>query len=201
VPRSTLPRLFTAIWPPQPVVAELTGVLDADARWPLDGWRPIPSRRWHLTLCFHGEADPGVLARRLDSALDPGAGLGAGSGMAPAPWLRLAGAVSFARVIAARVRTAGPEHDAALAALVTAAGADPGGHRPHVTLARTARRCDTPPRGGPPAGFVGSWWRPEEICLVRSEMVSGAPRYTVLHRVALHVDHVSTAMPISRPIE
>lgn len=176
-----MPRLFTAIWLPPPVLAELSGVLDADPGWPPEGWRAVPASRWHLTLCFHGEADPGVLARRLDTRL-------AVHDRARAPWLRLAGAVSFAKVVAAEVCTGGPRHDEALAALVAAAGADPAGYRPHVTVARTSRRGDRPPRGGPLDRFAGCWWRPEEICLVRSEQVSGAPRYTVLHRVPLSLD-------------
>ncbi|MDQ2707340.1 MAG: RNA 2',3'-cyclic phosphodiesterase [Actinomycetota bacterium] len=168
-------RLFTAVWPPSPAVAELHGALVADDGWPPEGWRSIPLQRWHLTLCFHGEADPGILARRLETE----------AGGAEAPWLRLASSVSFAHVIAAEVHA---EPGTGLAALVVAAGGDPGAYRPHVTVARTARRGDAPPRGGPLAGFVGSWWRPEEICLVRSELVSGGPRYTVLHRVPLQVD-------------
>ncbi len=175
-----MPRLFTAIWLPPPVLAELSGALAAAGDWPLDGWRPIPTRRWHLTVCFHGEADPGVLARRLDARLADGP-----YGPAPAPRLRLAGAVSFARVIAAGVQTGGPADTEALATLVAAAGGDPVSHEPHVTVARTARRGDRPPSGGPVHRFTGSWWRPEEVCLVRSDQVSGAPRYTTLHRVPL----------------
>lgn len=182
----SLPRLFTAIWLPPPVLAELSAALGSAGDWPLEGWRPIPTRRWHLTVCFHGEADPGVLARRLDSRLADGS-----YGRARAPRLRLAGAVSFASVIAAGVGTGGPADDDALATLVSAAGGDPAGYQPHVTVARTARRGDRPPVGGPVHRFTGSWWRPEEICLVRSEQVSGAPRYTTLHRVPLSSDETA----------
>jgi 2'-5' RNA ligase len=187
-------RLFTALWPPRRVVSELETALTggpatgADAaRWPPEGWRAIPSRRWHVTLCFHGEADPGVLARRLDSLA---------TGL-PAPWLRLAGAVSLGSVTAAVVHPAGPEDAAALAGLVSAAGADRATHRPHVSVARTSRRSDAPPAGGPLHRFRGSWWRPDEVCLVRSELSSGSPRYTVLHRVPLRA--VTPDPPPGRP--
>lgn len=184
-------RLFTALWPPPPVVAELDAALaraaHSDAapaggtdlhRWPPEGWRAIPSRRWHVTLRFHGEADPGTLARRLDTAA---------TGLA-APWLRLSGAVSLGAVIAAAVHTAGPADTVAMAALVAAAGADPATHVPHVSVARTARRSDAPPAGGPLDRFAGSWWRPDDVCLVLSESSSGSARYTVLHRVPLAAD-------------
>jgi 2'-5' RNA ligase len=185
-----MPRLFTALWPTHQVVAELEAALSAGAgQWPPDGWRSIPSRRWHVTLCFHGEADPGVLARRLDS-------LATG---VTAPWLRLAGAVSLGAVIASVVHPAGPQDAAAMAALVSAAGADRDTHRPHVSVARTSRRSDSPPSGGPLDRFTGSWWRPEEVCLVRSELSSGSPRYTVLHRVPLHADPARGVVPAGKP--
>jgi 2'-5' RNA ligase len=178
-------RLFTALWPPGPVVAELELALSDARHWPPEGWRAIPSRRWHVTLCFHGEGDPGVLARRLDSAAE---GL-------EAPWLRLSGAVSLGSVIAATVHPAGPRDATAMAAVVSAAGADQTTHRPHVSVARTSRRSDAPPVGGPLDRFTGSWWRPEEVCLVLSERSSGSPRYTVLHRAPLYADPAHAAGP------
>lgn len=192
-----MPRLFTALWLPPGVVAELEAALSQAGppggthrhRWPPEGWRAIPSRRWHVTLCFHGEADPGVLARRLDS----------GATGLTAPRLRLAGAVSQGAVTAAAVHPAGPQDAAAMADLVAAAGADAGTHRPHVSVARTSRRSDSPPAGGPLDRFVGSWWRPGEVCLVRSEISSGSPRYTVLHRVPLRTDPARGAAPPDDP--
>lgn len=178
-----MPRLFTAIWLPPQALAELSGALTTGSGWPPEGWRPIPARRWHLTVGFHGDADPGVLARRLDSRLAGGLGY--------APRLRLAGAVSFSSVLAAVVRTGGPADDEALGTLVSAAGGDPTSYLPHVTVARTARRDDRPPRGGPVHRFAGSWWRPAEVCLVRSEQASGAPRYTTLHRVPIGHDEAA----------
>jgi len=178
-----VPRLFTALWPTVPAVSALDGELTAHPDWPPESWRSTPTARWHLTLCFHGEAEPGVLARRLESRA---------SGL-PAPWLRLAGAVNFPRVAAVGVRTAGPAGTEALRELVVAAGGDPDGFRAHVTVARTSRRNDRPPPAGPLGRHLGPWWRPLEVCLVRSEPHSAGPRYTVLHRVPL------TAPPTAAP--
>lgn len=169
-------RLFTALRPPPEAISELDAALNGRTGWPPEGWRAIPPRRWHVTLCFHGEADPGVLARRLDAE----------AGGLTAPRLRLAGAVALGAVIAAEVHPAGRRDVAAMAALVVAAGADRAGHRPHVSVARTSRRADAPPAGGPLERFTGSRWSPEEVCLILSELSSGSPRYTVLHRVRLN---------------
>lgn len=125
-----MPHLFTALWPTRHVVAELEAALadrsDGADHWPPEGWRAISPRRWHVTLCFHGEADPGVLARQLDS-------LATG---VDAPWLRLAGAVSFDSVTAAAVHPAGGRDAAAMAALGSAAGADHDTHRPPMSAWR-----------------------------------------------------------------
>lgn len=190
-------RLFTALWPPPQAISELEAALSPPGppggvvahSWPPEGWRAIPSRRWHVTLCFHGDADAGVLARRLESHA---------TGLV-SPWLRLAGAVSLGSVIAAVVHPAGPEDAAAMAELVVAAGADRDTHLPHLSVARTSRRSDSPPAGGPLDRFTGSWWRPAEVCLVRSESPSGSPRYTVLHRVPLHIDPARGVAPSDAP--
>jgi len=171
-----MPRLFTALWPARPVLSALARELDADPGWPPEGWRATPLARWHVTLAFHGEAEPGVLARQLEAR----------AAALPAPWLRLAGAVSFPQGVAAvGVVPAGGADAAALAELVVAAGGDPAGYRAHLTLARTSRRRDAPPATGPLGSYVGPWWCPGEVCLARSELTTAGPRYTVLHRVPL----------------
>jgi 2'-5' RNA ligase len=180
--------LFTALWPSAEAVHALHAELTAHPDWPPEGWRPLPTPRWHVTLCFHGEDDAGVLARRLEARAE---------GLA-APWLRLAGSVSLPRVAAVGVLPAGADlarpgpldpaagPDAqALAALVSAAGAEPARFLPHVTVARTGRRRDGPPAAGPLARHQGPWWHPEEVCLVLSEPTSAGSRYSVLHRVPL----------------
>jgi 2'-5' RNA ligase len=76
-------RLFSALWPPAEAVAALAAVT-APAGSP-SGWQAVDPATWHLTLAFHGEADPGVFARRLDRAV----------GGVPGPRLRIAGAGAF----------------------------------------------------------------------------------------------------------
>jgi 2'-5' RNA ligase len=172
---STQPRLFTALWPPADALSALAGELAEERDWPPEGWRPIPTARWHVTVRFHGKAEPGVLARRLEARA---------SGLA-APWLRLAGAVSLPRVASVAVHPFAESDAAALALLVRAAGGDPTDFGLHLAVARTARRDDAPPPAGPLARYRGPRWRPAEVCLVRSQPMSAGTRYTVLHRVPL----------------
>jgi len=193
---STLPRLFTALWPPAEALSGLAGELAEDPDWPPEGWRPIPTARWHVTLRFYGEAEPGVLARRLESRA---------SGL-PAPWLRLAGAVSLPRVASVAVHPYAESDAAALAALVRAAGGDPTDFGVHLAVARTARRDDAPPPAGPLARYRGPRWRSPEVCLVRSQPMSSGTRYTVLHRVPLseragpaNQPRPTDASPVPRP--
>ncbi|MEU6697439.1 2'-5' RNA ligase family protein [Pseudonocardia sp. NPDC046786] len=170
-------RLFTALWPPAPVVANLRAAL-AQRPWPPGGgWRPVPPEDWHVTLCFHGEDDPARLAGALDTAL-------AG---APAPRLRLAGTGRFPGVLWAGVQPAG-----ALADLAARAGAGPAGFRAHLTLARrsrTAERAAPPGERTDPDPAPGPWWTPTEVLLVRSDPAHGAPAgapvYRAVHRVPL----------------
>jgi 2'-5' RNA ligase len=171
-----LPRLFTALWPATEAVAALRTELAADDGWPPPGWRLTPTNLWHLTLCFHGDTEPEPVARRLRSRL---------SGR-EAPWLRLAGEVSFPGVLAVGLVADCPAGDAALRDLAIAAGADAGRFRAHLSVARG-------PRGRVGTELLrrhrGPWWRPSEVCLVRSELGSGPPRYTVLDRVPLVQEH------------
>lgn len=170
-------RLFVAIWPPAPAVEALTADLEA-AGWLHEQWRATSTDRWHLTVRFIGEGDPGVTARELESRTN---GL-------RAPRLRLAGVVTFPGVLAAEVVGATETDDAALSELVAAAGGDPEEYRPHVTVARGRRRSDAYPPDEALRAHQGPWWVPTDVRLVRSELTSGQPRYTVLHRVPLSVD-------------
>ncbi|WP_037075136.1 2'-5' RNA ligase family protein, partial [Pseudonocardia spinosispora] len=170
-------RLFVAIWPPASAVDALTAELDA-AGWPPERWRATSTNRWHLTVRFIGDGDPGVTARELESRA---------SGLR-APRLRFAGVVTFPGVLAAGVAGATEADDAALSALVVAAGGDPAGHRPHVTVARGPQQNDTYPPAEALRAHQGPWWVPADVRLVRSELTSGAPRYTALHRVPLIAD-------------
>lgn len=169
-------RLFTALWPSQAAVDALRSDLDAaGADWPPEGWRATAPSRWHLTLCFHGDADPGMLARQLDQC----------AAGCVAPRLRLAGAGFLPRVAFASVFGAEPADDAALGGLVAAAGGNPAGFLPHVTVARARRGRAWPTTTGPVHRHRGPWWQPGEVHLVSSEQGPGPLRYRVQHRVPL----------------
>lgn len=164
-------RLFTALWLPPDAVAALAAELPAG---PPPGWRAVDPQTWHLTLAFHGEADPGVLARRLEHSVRG----------TPGPRLRLAGAGAFEPVRWAGVETG----DDRLPALVEAAGGDVARFVPHVTVWRVR------PRPGPAAepdpqptwgGHRGPWWTASEVLLVAGEPARRGTRFRVVHRVPL----------------
>lgn len=163
-------RLFTALWLPPAAVFALRG--DVTIAEP-PGWRLTDPASWHITLAFHGEADAGVLARRLERSAHG----------APAPRLRVAGAGRFPRV-----RWAGVEPADGLAELVGAAGGDLERFTAHVTVLlqrpRPGPRLDTdPPISW--AAHTGPWWTPQEVLLVASDSARGGSRYRPVHRVPL----------------
>jgi 2'-5' RNA ligase len=170
-------RLFTALWPaPEAVAALAADTLPAGAP---PGWRLMAPASWHVTLAFHGEADPGVLARRLESTARG----------TKAPRLRIAGAGAFAGVRWAGVEVADAAADAErLSRLVTLAGGDPAAFVPHVSVLRLRSRPGPGADPDPQAtwgGHRGPWWRPEEVLLVVSEPGRGGSRYRPVHRVRL----------------
>ncbi len=158
-------RLFTALWPP----ADVVEALEAHVGSPPPGWRLMDPSTWHVTLAFHGEADPGVLAGRLDAAVRGAA----------VPRLRLAGAGAFDGV-----RWAGVEPAGSLGGLVTAVGGDVERFVAHLTVLRA--RPEPGPVSDVPtpwSGHVGPWWRPSEVVLVASEPARVGGRFRVVHRV------------------
>jgi 2'-5' RNA ligase len=164
-------RLFTALWVPPAAAAALRAVSPPDAVPP--GWRAVDPETWHLTLAFHGEAEPEQLAPALH----------AGAHGAPAPRLRLSGAGRFRGVHWVGVQAEPADR---LSALVAAAGGDPGEFVPHVTLLRRHGRGRSPGPDRPPwSDHRGPWWRPATVLLVRSEPGHGGPHYRVVHRVPL----------------
>lgn len=157
-------RLFTAIVPPP---AAVTGLVDAPVP---AGWRRVDPETWHVTLAFHGDADPAVHVAALDAAR----GL-------RAPRLRIEGAGAFPGVAWAAVAADPP---AALLALVTAVGGDADAFVPHLTvLRRRGRRLPGPPGSVPPV--VGPWWRADEVLLMASTRAAAGPHYEVVHRISL----------------
>lgn len=183
-------RLFTALWPSAAAIEDLSAAvtaLDGDqvtaATAGLRAFRFIPSTRWHLTLCFHGDhADQHHLAERLTSGVAE-----ARSALAHPPRLRLSGGGVFRGVLWAGVQLAGADDARALHALVRAAGGDPCVHRPHLTVARwSAGRADRALLVGLLEGYVGPWWTAEELDLVRSVQQQAGPEYRTVHRVPVN---------------
>ncbi|WP_051898674.1 2'-5' RNA ligase family protein [Sciscionella sediminilitoris] len=147
-------RLFSAVFPDEAAARHLEHALHGLPE-------PVtPRPRWHITLCFHGEEEPGPRAERLRTGL-------AGR---PAPRLRLAGSGRFGAVYFAAVDEAEP---GVLRELALACGAGRRFH-PHLTLSRAMR-------GDPLAGYSGPWFTAREAALVASE----GGQYTVLDRFPL----------------
>jgi 2'-5' RNA ligase len=162
-------RLFTAVVPPPEVVTDLTAALAGPVP---TGWRRVDPATWHVTLVFHGDAEPAVVAGALDAA----------AGM-PGPRLRLDGAGAFPGVRFARVVAEPPD---GLHALVAAVGGDAAGFVPHLTvLRRRGRGGQEPPARLP--GLCGPWWQVGEVVLMASEQRPEGPLYSIVHRVALAV--------------
>ncbi|MFT7838322.1 2'-5' RNA ligase family protein [Saccharothrix sp. BKS2] len=152
--------LFTALFPPEDVVAELHGALRPVRRaHPRLRW--TDPARWHVTVGFFGDAEPAEPADQL-----------AGLAGVTAPVLSLRGSGHFSRGDAAGVLwigVAGP-----LDGLGRAAAGVPADWRPHLTVARGAPL--------PRVDFVGREWTAAEVALVLSR--PGAD-YVVLDRVPL----------------
>jgi 2'-5' RNA ligase len=162
-------RLFTALVPPAAAVADMAAALAGPVP---AGWRRVDPAGWHVTLVFHGEADPTAVAAALDGV----------AGM-PAPRLRIDGTGAFPGVRYARVVAEPP---AALHALVAAMGGDVARFVPHLTVLR--RRGQGHPES--PARLprlVGPWWVADDVVLMASERRPEGPVYTVVHRAGLAV--------------
>ena len=154
-----------AVWPPEDVIAQLMGLGRKDWR----GVRFVHPERWHVTLRFLGECDPGATRAALDAAVLPPARARLGPAVD----------VMFERVLT--VPVAGIDE---LAAAVTAATADlgePPGRRftGHLTLARIDRRA----RGRLPdtvGAMVDAAFDVEEVALVQSRRDHRGARYETL---------------------
>jgi RNA 2',3'-cyclic 3'-phosphodiesterase len=136
------------------------------------GWRWVDPASWHVTLAFHGDADPVTVAAAVDAT----------SGMS-APRLRIDGTGSFPGVRFARVVA---EPVDALLALVAEVGGDADGFVPHVTVLRRRGRGHPEPPARLPR-LTGPWWQVDEVVLMASERRPDGPVYSVVHRVALAV--------------
>jgi 2'-5' RNA ligase len=177
-------RLFVAIVPPPGPLAELAAaVLPLRAGAPSLRWTERDA--WHLTLAFLGEVGEPVLPE-LTSRLARAAG------RYHALELAVGGAGAFPAPGRARVLWAGIKADrralsalaASLAAGARRAGAPPPdegrAYRPHLTLARSREPADVSALSTALAGFAGRAWTATEVCLIRSHLGGGAPRYEQL---------------------
>jgi RNA 2',3'-cyclic 3'-phosphodiesterase len=179
-------RLFVAIVPPPAVLAELSAAI-APLRAAAPELRWSGPESWHLTLAFLGETEERILP-------DLTARLHRAAGRHSAMELAIAGAGAFPAAVRARVLWAGISTDrqrlAALAASVAAAarraGAPPPDegrkYRPHLTLARSREPADVSVLAAALADYSGQAWTPSEVCLIRSQLGRGVPRYDPLGR-------------------
>ena len=159
-------RLFLALTPPAPVLAQITRQAEA---LPADG-KATPPEKLHLTLAFLGDADPAAAAQ---------AGAGAAARIAPfdfaldeadsfagGVWFLRAPAAPFAALLAAlfdALHAAGLHaHDASRAFV------------PHLTLRRRAA-ARLPRRAIAPIG-----WPARELRLYDSDLATG--RYALRGR-------------------
>jgi 2'-5' RNA ligase len=167
-------RLFSALVPPPPVLADLAGWLAGHTDGCPRELRWTPGERWHVTLGFFGDDDDPVrrsawLRRRV--------------GDRAAPRLRLAGGGTFPGVLWAGVHT---EDDRLLGQLARAAGAGRRGYRPHLTLARwRSGQPDREALAAVLAGYTGQWFTPDAVLLMRSDSTSGGLTYTEILRLPL----------------
>ncbi|WP_253778588.1 RNA 2',3'-cyclic phosphodiesterase [Goodfellowiella coeruleoviolacea] len=179
-----MPRLFTALVPDDAVLRDLaTALRPVQAALPEARWEPV--ERWHVTLCFHGQAEVADITAELRENA---------RGLA-APTLRLAGAGTFQNpsggvvwIGVAGVDSAG---DQGLNRLAEASGADMGRFSGHLTVARwkdgrpLARRCREV--AGELADYVSPAWTATDLVVMSSQLSPRGPRYTVEERVALRV--------------
>ncbi len=177
-------RLFTALWPSDGAVEHLADAVAglaparvAAASEGLRRFRFVPAAKWHLTLRFHGSAEPEPLSERLDRRV---------AGLTGRPHLRLAGAGAFRSVLWVGAEPASDRDAELLRELVRAADGDPEEFRAHLTVARwNAGR----PSGGALTGLLrsysGPWWEVGEVTLVRSDQESEGATYRTVHRTRL----------------
>lgn len=184
-------RLFVAVLPPPPRLAELDAAVDELHALPgAEHLRWAGRDDWHLTLAFLGEVDEGLLP-------DLHARLGRAAHRTPPFELRLHGGGRFGdKVLWAGVageidalRLLAERSDAA-ARRAGVAMEDHRRYHPHLTLARSRAGLDLRPYVDALTPFEGTAWQTDELTLVRSRLpVSGVvgeqPRYEVVGRWGL----------------
>lgn len=170
-------RLFVAVWPSAPAIADLASAV---AGLHVDGPAPrwLPDTRWHITLAFLGEVDEATVPRLRT-------GLGRAVRRATATHLQLKGAGRFGQ----GVLWVGVAGDVAplteLATHAAAAGRHTGievedrRFHPHLTVARGRHGADLRPWAKALAAYAGPQWPMDRVSLVQSKL-GPRPTYTEL---------------------
>jgi 2'-5' RNA ligase len=135
-------KFFTALFPPQRVIDELSAVLDRDLD--MEWTKP---EKWHITLCFHGESVDEERFQALEGH--------------EVPEIRLRNFADFrGKVLFAGIAIAARPDSAELNQLARAAGADDNWWA-HLTVAYGYQGQAMPE-------FLSSPWQPSEAVLVSS---------------------------------
>lgn len=183
-------RLFLAVRPPAPVVAELDSYIEPrrDAE-PALRW--VHPEHWHLTLSFLGAVDDDRCDHLVEYLEFVAAGTppftlelsGAGSyphpGAARALWLGVGEGADELGRLAARCRTAGSR-----------AGIQIEGRtfHGHLTLARSSRGINARRWLDVMDTFGPFSWQVGDFVLIESELTRGGPRHRVTRRFDLTGD-------------
>lgn len=166
-------RLFIAVWPPEDVIADLTGLHRKDQR----GVRFVPPENWHVTLRFLGEADADDVIEVLDGATLPSA------------WARLGPAVDMLAERALVIPVGGLDDLAERVTELTAQIVKPTRPRffGHLTLARVKPSVAMPRALGT---MFSAEFEVDEIALVQSRLDPDGARYETIETWPLS-DHES----------
>ncbi len=181
-------RMFVALVPPAPVVADLAAFLEPrqDAE---PGFRWTVPEQWHVTLAFMGQ----VADRHLDDLL---ARLERAAGRRTGFPVSFAGAGAFPNPARAKVLFAGVDaggHQEELRRLATGARAaaskagaetDGGRFHAHLTLARTGRPVEATRWLRVLEEYRGPRWSATEVTLIASHLGEGPRRRPRYERVA-----------------
>jgi 2'-5' RNA ligase len=186
-------RLFIALTPTIEAVEHLEERIEVVRRRvpppSARAMRWVPSRRWHVTLAFIGEADAAVVDGLVDD-------LAQSMAEAPVPTVRMAGGGALGgHVIHVGVEELrgdevvadplGPLEQLARAAVRRQRlHVDRRTFHPHLTVARFRARIAVDPVTDALFDYVGPWWRASELELIES-VLGPEPVYRTLASVPL----------------
>lgn len=181
-------RLFTAVLPPETVVAELAKHLEPRLDAGAEHWRWTRPDGWHLTTAFMASVSENAQDMLVENL--------AGAMARARPFeVGISGALCFPNAARTKVLTMqvakGHEQLEALSTssrgAATRAGAAPDGSRfrGHLTLARARRPFDASRWIHVVDSFPGWAWPVTEMVLVQSHMADPGNRYEVLERFPL----------------